>query len=221
MGRRRDKPEVQKAKGYPGRRKSKVDKAIEAAQKRAELFASAPFDSNDPVAPPLMLGTPLFAPALAVWRQEAPRLKRSNLLDDEYRLLFASLCVYLSEFWQAAIEVQTKGYGRLVKTVSGDKMERVSPAVGVRDRAHDKVMELSQRFGFTPLDMYRLMKEQYLVRDQLPGGTGTEDGLFARARGEAEKTRGDAHPVQPAGEREEDVIGILSRMDSEPPKQLN
>lgn len=210
MGRRRDNPNDQKAKGYPGKRRSAVDKAIEAARKRAEMFAGAPFDANDPAAPPLMLTQPVFAAALAIWRQEAPRMKKSSLLDDQFRLLFASFCVYLAEFWQAAEEVQEKGYSRLVKTVSGDMMPRVSPALGVRDRAHDRVIELSKSFGYTPLDMYRLMKEQYLVRDQLPG---SEDDLLARARGAAPPD-GPAAPAQPT---DESIIGILSRLDSEPP----
>lgn len=218
MGRRPDAPEVQRAKGYPGKRRGKVDRALADAERRAQAFAALPADDADPSAPPVILSDPIFAAPLAIWRQEAPRLHRAALLDPQFRLLFASFCVYLAEFWQAAQEVQENGFSQMVKTVAGGMMQRISPAVAVRDRAHDRVIELSARFGFTPLDMYRLTKEQFLLRDRLPGGGASEGDLVERARAaEVGDQGGEAAAAAGQPDAEPDVIGILQRFDSAPP----
>jgi hypothetical protein len=56
-GRTAASPELEKARGYPGKRKSKADAALEQAARLAEMLAAAPAASGDPLAPCASGGT--------------------------------------------------------------------------------------------------------------------------------------------------------------------
>jgi len=203
MGRLPDAPEEQRDKGFPGKRKSKVEAQIAEAARQAALLADAPGETADPLAPPALIADERLAPALAVWRDYAPRLAKLNLLEQLDRHTFAMFCVYMGEFAVANQEVLDKGYSVMVKTVSGDEMPRVNPAVERRDLAAKFVLELSRRFGLTPLD------RSVLITRHAGLGAGP---LFGDRRPEA---------PTPAPAEETDAIGVLGRLDSTPPPRPN
>jgi phage terminase small subunit len=210
MGRRSDNPHDQAAKGYPGKRKTKVEKQIAEAQRLADLLAAAPARPNDPASPPQFITDPRLKGALAVWEDHAPRLMRINLLDADYRHTFAMFCVYMADFVAANDEILRKGYSVNVRTVSGSMMPRENPSVSRRDVAADYILKLSAKFGLTPLDRYGLMKDQA----SLPAG-----GLFHGHEGQAAPaTQPGAEPPQAD---EDNPLGVLSRFDSEPPQRPN
>lgn len=208
MGRRRDPDQA--AKGFPARRRTKAEIADARAQETATLLASAPIESGDGLAPPNLLHVPGTAGALAVWREYAPRLRPLNLLAEHDRHTFALFCVYTAEFYEcAAIVADPAKKFREVKTVSGDKMIREHPAVGRMDVASSKMLELSKRFGLTPLDRYDLLGKQ-------SAALGSGGGLFAPGQppAKADKPAIDAAPATP-------LIGGLDGLDSAPPGRPN
>lgn len=202
MGRRKDPPGAQKAKGYPGRRKTKAEKQDEQAQKYAALLATAPAEENgDILAPPAFMDS-RFAGALVIWKEYVPRLTKLNLFEPLDRHTFALFCVYLCEWVIANEEIQEKGYSVDVKTVSGDMMPRENPAVGRRDNAFKFVMELSKRFGLTQLDRYALMGHQ---------ASSPLGGLFDRKSTETTPKQVEQTSNEASG------IGVLRAFDSAPP----
>lgn len=204
MGRRPDRPEVQAAKGFPGKRRTKTERAIAEAERLAGLLAAAPAAGGDPLAPPSFLDNKLLAPALAVWRDYAPRLANNNLLERVDRYHFALFCVYMGEWLMAHEDILASGYSRMVKTVSGDLMPRESPSVGRRDIAMTWIMKLSPKFGLTPLDRFQLFKDQSSV---------PHNDLFAAQGGRPAAPNPDNQP----GSDDDDVIGSMGRFDSPPP----
>lgn len=198
-GRKGNAPSHQKELGHPGKRKTKAEKQLAEAERLADLLATAPGSESDPKSPPRFLDK-RFAPALSVWNEYAPRLHFQNMLDPVYRHTFAAFCVWMGEFLIANEDIQKNGYSRLVKTVSRDKMWRENPSVSRRETAMKFVMQLSEKFGFTPLDQHKLVKEM----SSSPLGQGT---LFGN--------HGSGKPSSPAAD--EDAIGAMEGMDSAPP----
>ncbi len=204
-GRRGDPPEVQAAKGHPGRRKTKVEKQIERSQQLADLLAAAPSESGDALSPPRFLDE-RFAPALRVWRDYAPRLQKLNLLDHLHRYTFSLFCIAVGEWVTANEDILAEGYSSKVKTVSGDFMWRENPAVSRRDAATKIIFEMSKRFGLTPLDQANLFKEH---------AASPLGGLFGdRAQPGTGERGGEAQAAVPQAD---DVVGMLARMDAPPP----
>ncbi|MCA3568381.1 P27 family phage terminase small subunit, partial [Bradyrhizobium sp.] len=202
-----DPPGLQAAKGNPGRRKSAVQKRLEEAERVAQLLAQAP-DAGDPLAVPGVIGANA-APAIAVWKDLAPRLAKTHRLQPHHRPMFALFCVYFAEWVLANEDVQAKGHTQRVKTVAGGYMERVRPIVAIRDRAFDMVMKLSERFGLTPSDEYSLFKDQALAAAQNPG-------LFDSGQTKPSAEAGTPVPPPSGG-----LIGAMSRFDSAPPTRPN
>ena len=206
-GRTAASPELEKARGYPGKRKSKADRQLEEAGRLAEMLASAPAASGDPLAPPGFIDK-RSAPALRIWSELAPTLVATGRLTEEDRFVFAQFCVYAGEWVAANEEVLSKGFAQRVKTVAGGYMERTRPAVAIRERAFDVVCKLAEKFGLTPRDRYSLFK------DQAAAGLG---GLFGQSQNRARDDAREAEQGAAAGPSEEDAIGVLGRMDSAPP----
>lgn len=210
MGRLPDAPGVQEAKGHPGRRLSAVKRRELEAQRVAELLAQPP-SGGDQLAPPAIIADgPLAAAAIAVWRDLAPKLSSTHRLQAQHRPVFAMFCVYFAEWVLANEEVAKRGHTQKVKTVAGGMMERMRPAVMVRDRAFQMVLSLSARFGLTPSDEYALFKEQALAAAQNPG---LFDGHHGKPRDSAAED--DATTSMPR--REGGLIGSMRQLDSEPP----
>ncbi len=204
-GRKPDAPGLQEAKGNPGRRRSKVQKRLDEAQRIAMLLGQAP-THGDPLATPAIIDG--SAPAVAVWRELAPRLRTTQRLQPHHRPMFAMFCVYFAEWVLAKEDVVTNGHTQNVRTVAGGMMERVRPIVAIRDRAFDMVMKLSERFGLTPHDEYSLFRDQAVAAAQNPGLFG-HDAVQPKAEAEA------------ATEDSESLIGSLAHMDSVPPARMN
>ncbi|WP_426043690.1 P27 family phage terminase small subunit [Caulobacter sp. DWR3-1-2] len=206
MGRRPDPPELQAAKGNPGKRTGKMKARAVEAERIAELLSSAP--SSDVMSPPV-LSDPMFAPALVVWRELAPELHKTHRLPKESRLIFVQLCVYMAEWLGAEVDIAEHGYTQRVKTVAGGYMERKRPVVDRRERAFDNVMRLSEEFGLTPHDLYALFKDQAVAVQTNPGLFDGQDGVRANA------VR-DRAPVETAPT----VVGSAARLRSTPPASL-
>lgn len=197
-GRRPDDPATQAAKGHPGKRRTRVEIQMARAAEIAALLSSAPGESSDPLAPPALLNDARCAPALAVWREYAPRLARQNLFGDLDRHTLAMFCVYTAEYAEAHMDVLNRGYVRPVKTVSGDKMDRVNPSAERRDAALKFVLEISKRFGLTPLDRFNLTS---LQRNALATSSYSSNS-----------------PSSPAAEGDLlSPVGAMAALDSPPP----
>lgn len=205
-GRKPDAPGLQSSKGNPGRRKSAVQKRIDEAERVGALLAAAPI-GGDPLAAPAIIDQGSAA-AVAVWRDLAPRLRTTNRLQPQHRPIFALFCVYYAEWVVANEDVTRNGHTQKVKTVAGGMMERTRPIVAIRDRAFDRVMDLSKSFGLTPSDEYSLFRDQAVAAAQNPG-------LFDQAGPRPEQPR-VAEPEAPSS-----LIGSLGRMDSRPPLRPN
>jgi P27 family predicted phage terminase small subunit len=95
-----------------------------------------------------------------VWLDTIPLLAARGLIDALDKHALAMLCVYVGEFVAANEEVLRNGFTTRVKTVSGDYMLRENPAVSIRDTAQKVVLDISKRFGLTPLDRAYLTKVQ-------------------------------------------------------------
>lgn len=198
MGRRPDPPGVQAAKGNPGRRRSSVKAREAQADRIAGLLSNA---ATADLASPPMLSDPLFAPALAVWRDIGPELARTSRLPKEGRLILAMLCVYIAEWVEATVDIKTNGMFQDVPTVSGGVMERVRPIVQFREVAMSNIRHLSAEFGLTPAEMFSLFKDQAAAAASNPG-------LF---------DRGEAKPVRDEDPGRASVVGSAARHRSTPP----
>lgn len=212
MGRRPDPPQVQKAKGNPGRRKSAVAKREEEIARVAKLLADSPVDPANPLAPPAIIDRgPMSAAAIAVWEQMAPKLASTHRLQHHHRFIFAMFCVYFAEWVTANEDCLTKGLTQSVATVAGGSMERIRPIVKIRDAAFDQVMKLSPKFGLTPMDEYDLFKQQQIA-------AGLNPGLFDSTPQKQSEAPTETPPAQGSGA----MIGALKRLDSKPPaNQVN
>lgn len=196
--------------GYPGKRKTKTEKAITEAERQAKLLA-LPRSDDAAAAAPAYLEDPRLAPALAVWREYAPRLDKLNLLARLDRHTFALFCVYAGEFVVACEDVLLKGYSTRVKTVSGDYMLRENPSVSRRDFAAKMVLDLSGKFGLTPADRNKLLRDGAFQFDS--------ETLFGRALPQAESAAGETSAPAPVAPVNHDAaaIGSLAAFDSPPP----
>lgn len=204
MGSRGPRPDPDQAvKGYPGRRRSKADKAAEEAVRISALLAPAADAKADL---PAMLQDPKYAPAAAVWRKLAPELRRTHRLPPESEFFFTQLCIYAQEWVSATEDLHLNGFAQNIKTVAGGKMERRRPKTLDRQQAYANCMELSARFGLTPHDMYALFKGQALVAVNNPGLFGDERRTTPAPAAEPEPT-----PAQPSR------VGGLAAMRSLPP----
>lgn len=203
MGRRPDPSGLQAAKGDPGRRKASVKAREEKAARVAALLSNA--GSGDLATPPL-LTDPMFAPALAVWRDIGPELARTTRLPKEARLIFAMLCVYIAEWIEATVDIKEHGMFQNVPTVSGGTMERVRPIVQFREVAMGNIRHLSAEFGLTPAEMFALFKDQALAARENPG-------LF----GAAAPRPGAPAEDEPDSSAKASVVGSAARLRSQPP----
>lgn len=209
MGRRKGDPDDQAAMGHPGKRKTKTEKAILEAERQAKLLALPRADETSD-SPPAYLEDPRLAPANAVWREYAPRLDKLHLLARLDKHTFALFCVYAGEFVVANEDVLIKGYSTRVKTVSGDYMLRENPSVSRRDFAAKMVLDLSGKFGLTPADRNKLLRDGAMRFD--------DETLFGRVlpSDQPEVTAAENVPA-PAPSHGVAAIGSMSNFDSVPP----
>jgi P27 family predicted phage terminase small subunit len=195
------------ARGNPGRRKKSVKAMIAEADRIATLLAQAPAESGDVMAPPSMLQDPLYAPALRVWRELVPELRRTHRFGLVSRDQFAMFCVYFGEWVAACDDIKQRGIFQLVETVAGGAMERTRPIVAFREIAFGNVRKLSAEFGLTPREEYALFRDQADALTKNPGLFGDE------------RRQGAPQPAAPeqAAEPSSRLIGGLDGFDSPPP----
>lgn len=200
MGRRKDNPALQAAKGFPGKRRKQVEAAIAEAEMAAAIMPpAAPSGLGDP--PPLLLQK-RFAPALDVWNLWAPRLVETKLFEAIDRPALMMLCVDYS-FWHAAtVRLARDGLTSRVKTVSGSYWNRKSPLVDIQTRFSERVWAGVQRFGLTPTDRYNLFKEFAAAMQSAP----PSGDLFAHQPSSA-----------PAIPDAIDAAAAIGSLDSDPP----
>lgn len=140
------------------RRMTKAERIVAEATRLADLLAAAPATPGGPLAPPMFINDPRLAGAARVWNEYAPRLEKLGMLEGLDRHTFAVFCTYVAEFVQANEDVIVHGYSKSVRTISGDHMLRENPAVSRRAEAVKNILDLSRRFGFTPLDRSALLR---------------------------------------------------------------
>lgn len=219
-GRRKGDPRDQKAKGYPGKRKSKTDRELEAmiaaAERDAKLLAAAG-NGNDLQALPIFLNDPRLAPATIIWKEYAPRLDKLNLLTTLDRHTFAMFCLYAAEFVLANKDILDKGYSLPVPTVAKDAkgkpgmMLRDNPSVDRRDFAAKMMLDLAEKFGFTPLDRNKLIREHAMQFDA--------ETLFGHNR--SVPSREQPAPSTAGAEEPDGLIGSLNTFDTPSPDKMN
>jgi P27 family predicted phage terminase small subunit len=164
---------VKKSTGKASSRKRRMTKAgriIAEAGRLADLLAAAPATPGGPLSPPMFINDPRLAGAARVWNEHAPRLETLGMLEGLDRHTFAIFCVNVAEFVQANEDVIASGYSKRVKTISGDYMLRENPAVSRRAEAVKNILDLSRRFGFTPLDRFALFRVSQAGSFPLFGG---------------------------------------------------
>ena len=152
------------------KRMTKAERIIAEATRLADLLAAAPATPGGPLAPPMYINDPRLAGAAAVWNEHATRLETLGMLEGLDRHTFAIFCVNVAEFVQANGDVIAHGYSKRVKTISGDYMLRENPAVSRRAEAVKNILDLSRRFGFTPLDRFALFRVSQASSFPLFGG---------------------------------------------------
>lgn len=206
MPRRPDTPAMQLAKGSPGKRLSKTDRAIARAERVAQMLVAVPMGAAA-VEPPAAFQEAIYAGALRVWQELGPELEKTHRLQPVHRQLFAMFCVYIAEFWAACDDVAANGHTQKVKTVAGGMMERLRPILRVRELAMSRAQEAAQAFGLTPREEYALFKDQQIVARENPGLFG---GRLTPAETPAETPASSALG-----------IGGLAAIKSEPPRLAN
>ncbi len=203
MGRRKQDPDLQLARGAPGRRKKKAE--AEAKAKREAPQGDAVVEAHLDIAgmqAPARLRLPEFRDALDVWRRVAPRLRDTVRASAEFADLLAAYCDCVARYNQACMTLTTEGLTQLVETVSGGKMHRLHPAERIRERALSEMLALSQRFGFSPADNYALLIDHRKVIER---GAPSELPL------------GGQDPSQD----QRSPVGAMASFDSAPPKGLH
>lgn len=206
MGRRKDPPAVQAAKGFPGRRR----KAVEA---EAKATAVAPSGEEEILAsldiaglrPPPRFARKEFEEERKIWKGLAERLKQTLRASAEFQAPLVAYCDAVARYNRSVLELRRKGYTVSVKTVSGDSMMRVNPAEKIRQRAFDEILMISKGFGFTPADNFALLLDQRRVIEAGAGQRQGDLGLPNPGEGPAA-----AH----------DPIGGMDRFDTPPPGAL-
>lgn len=178
MGRRKDDPLLQAAKGFPGRRKSavkrEIDKVVEAVEKQATVKGSDPFPLPD-----LFIKQPAYwREATQIWLELSAILKALGRQKPAYRAALARYCVWTQLFNASARELRValpKG-GTTVRVTKGDGNEvyRTHPAIEFMRAAETVLRLLDAEFGFTPLRDNDLIKIETFNSGQgkLPFGDG-------------------------------------------------
>lgn len=204
MGRRKDDPALQAAKGFPGRRKGKVLKEIEAAAQSVQHE-----QPTDPFGLPALFrkAPAYYRRASEVWAEQAVALRTKGRRGTDYRPALTRYCLWVQYFEAAAEEVR-KG-GMVVKwTPAGSESERLipNPAYRVMEQARLALQPLEAEFGFAPLSDASLVRVESFNRRQMSLPL-TDPGQ-----------RGRGVPDVPD---ETDPMDLMMSADSPPPGRIN
>ncbi|WP_180901952.1 P27 family phage terminase small subunit [Martelella soudanensis] len=209
MGRRKDNPLEQAAKGFPGRRRVKVESAIaeiESAVNEGEREAAK---GRDPFPlPPLFKKQPAYwREAAALWHELSSVLKSAGRLRPGYRPALTRYCIWTQLFNSTASQLNKdlpKG-GTTVKVRKGDGNEvyRTHPGLEFMSKAETQLRLLDAEFGFTP------MRDQDLMR--------VETFNAAQGRFKFGDHPRSAHSADGDDPLEGDPIGLMNDDDAMPP----
>jgi P27 family predicted phage terminase small subunit len=201
MGRRPDTPAMQAAKGSPGKRMSKADRAQAEAARVASMIAAAPAELGDALAPPQMMLDPRLAPAIAVWRELVPELRSMNILKSVDRLVFAMFCLLVADYWAARKDVLENGHYTWWQPAHGNKKRIKSPAADDAVHLTKVILDMAKEYALTPLARYALLREQ------------SAHGVVTAHQS------ADAHGAAPstAAADDDDLIGLAARRNSPAP----
>lgn len=177
MGRRKDDPLLQAAKGFPGRRKARVEREMDAAAAAAEAM---PVTGDNPFPlPEIFHRSPAYwARAIAIWKEKSEVLKSSGRRRPGYRSTLTRYCMW-SQFFFAAGEQLRKdlpngGATVRVKKGDGEYVYRSHPNIDFMAKAETALRLLDAEFGFTPVRDNDLMRVESFNatqgRLQLSGG---------------------------------------------------
>lgn len=206
MGRRKDDPLLQAAKGFPGRREAAVKKEIEAAAAAAEAMP-APADNPFPI-PEIFSKAPAYwAEAIRVWKEKADVLKAAGRRRPGYRRTLARYCIWTQFYVSAAEQLRRdlpKGGAAIkVKKGDGETVIRTHPNIDFMAKAETALRLLDAEFGFTPV------RDQDLVR------------VESFNAGQGRLPLGGAAPSQPRKDEpvHADPMDLMNSADSLPPGQ--
>lgn len=191
MGRRKQPAGLQEAMGNPGRRKAPTPTATPKRSAKVE-DASVPY----------VLKGREFADARKVWDRIAPDLVRSNIMAPTDFEAFGRYCVHVADWAELSKTIKKEGRTQEVKTVGGDVMVRMHPAVKARELAEKRMVELEDRFGLNPRYRMAIMRDM----SALPG----LGSLFDRADKNDKPDHAEpAEPVAPSEiDDDDDIIGF-------------
>ncbi|MFC5421963.1 P27 family phage terminase small subunit [Bosea eneae] len=213
MGRRKDAPAQQAAKGYPGRRKSREQRAAAELAAKAQQAADQVAGQRDPFAAPAMFrqAPSYYARALQVWSDMIRSLRLMGRLDSRFAPSIAIYCVAVQEWEAACKHIRQHGFVQEVVRTTGDKWLRPNPMLDVRAAAESTIRDKAREFGLSPLFDQELLKVQSFNRS-----AGQQGDLF----GEGDEGRpSEAAPEAPRTQAE-DPHDLMNRADSPPPDRL-
>lgn len=205
MARRRDDPHLQAAKGFPGRRRKKVEAEIAAAVESAE----------EPVAdthelPRFFSDAPAhWKVAIELWNELVEVLRASGRWRPGYRTALARYCALMQKWTEAMDQLRRdlpKG-GVTVKVVKGDgnSVFRTHPSIEFTQKVGVELRLMEHEFGFTPrsdVDMTRV-ETFNAAQGSLPFAPGGQrDGQNRK-------------PTTPA--ETDDPMSLMDDADSAPP----
>jgi P27 family predicted phage terminase small subunit len=213
VGRRKDAPAQQAAKGYPGRRKSREQRAAAELAAKAQQAADQVAGQRDPFAAPAMFrqAPAYYARALDVWNDTIRGLKLMGRLDSRYAPSIAIYCVAVQEWETACKHIRQHGFVQKVKRTTGDSWLRQNPMLDVRSAAESTIRDKAREFGLSPLFDQELLKVQSFNRS-----AGSQADLFEEG---GEGRPSDAAPEAPRPQAE-DPHDLMNRADSPPPDLL-
>ncbi|WP_421522319.1 P27 family phage terminase small subunit [Ochrobactrum quorumnocens] len=207
MGRRKDDPQLQQAKGFPGRRKRKVEQELEAIAQAAEKSGTDvdPF----PVPAEFTKAPAYWAYAIRLWKELSDIMVKQGRRRPAYRGALARYCWWMQQFFDCADQLRKDlpkgGVTVKVKKGDGEIVYRTHPNIDFMAKAETALRLLDAEFGFTP------MRDQDLIRTEsfnagqgrLPlGGTHPQSGV--------QRPASDDDP-------DADPMGLMNGADSPPP----
>ncbi|WP_279483420.1 P27 family phage terminase small subunit [Aureimonas sp. SK2] len=194
MGRRRDDPALQAAKGYPGRRKKATDRQIEAAAVAAEQEVV----SQDPFAvPSVFLKAPAYyARAISLWRSQAQTLQAGGRRRPGYRGALTRYCMW-TQIHEAAMDQLRRDCpkGNLVTKwtpVGGEERMIPHPSLKIMAQAEPILRAIEDDFGFTPRSDSALARVESFNLSQQRDLFSS--GPVARSAPEQDATAGSGNP---------------------------
>lgn len=207
MGRRKDDPQLQQAKGFPGRRKRKVEQELEAIAQAAEKSGTDvdPF----PVPVEFSKAPAYWSHAIRLWKELSDIMFKQGRRRPAYRGALARYCWWMQQFFDCADQLRKDlpkgGVTIKVKKGDGEFVYRTHPNIDFMAKAETALRLLDAEFGFTP------MRDQDLIRTE------------SFNAGQGRLPLGGAHPQSgaqrppPAEEADVDPMGLMNGSDSPPP----